>query len=585
MANYSILINAVINAANLQTQITTLQNQKPITIPVNVNTQQVQQSLQQIQNQVPAGGLQLFNANSGVNAIEEARIAFQGLVKDIGQINNISVLSADQGATVKLNSQAIIDYTNNVGIASQAVLKFNETAKGSGQGAWDQTPIIKYNQDLEQTATDIQQIAIWQDRLAGMQLGNETIIDPQTKTDIADLSAAIETFGTVGGASTKEISAGFSQVTLDIKEEKDTLTQLDAELTAHQAAVDAQTTADATAVQNRIDEDAATQKLYADRNTQIQESASAEQLAEQKTYEQKVKDWDAEAKQRAILSDAEDAAAQKDLENQAKEDQAQDNLHTKSQIIINDLEKQAQLYPEAFNSQEVQAAADALRNVTAAYDANLASENELKLAQNEYNSALAVARNQIQGTTGDSITFGGVIDSVTRKFLIWSVGMAAVMGTLNDIKQGIQYIEDLNKVMTETEIITGQTTEQTNQLAQAYNALATQLGVTTLDLANGALEWQREGYSASDAMKAITASTMQATLGNMDMKTSTEDMIATLHGFSMEADDAASVLDKITALSTHYTTSMEEISGAMGTVATVAKESGATYDQLASYIN
>jgi hypothetical protein len=173
----------------------------------------------------------------------------------------------------------------------------------------------------------------------------------------------------------------------------------------------------------------------------------------------------------------------------------------------------------------------------------------LSNSMNDSSMAFKAANNNVK-------SFGDMIQNDIAKVAQWGISTAIIYGTLKDIQGGIQYIKDLNVAMTEIQMVTGATSEEISKLADDYNKLATELSSTTLAVATGALEWERAGYSAADSMKLLQASTLQATLGNMNAADSTDKLIATLHGFGLEASDAMNIVSKLVALDNSYASSV-----------------------------
>ena len=60
------------------------------------------------------------------------------------------------------------------------------------------------------------------------------------------------------------------------------------------------------------------------------------------------------------------------------------------------------------------------------------------------------------------------------------------------IQQAIDTMKELDKAFTDIQMVTGDTDEQTAQLAQDYNQLAKEMGSTTKEVAEGAAEWFNE---------------------------------------------------------------------------------------------
>lgn len=74
----------------------------------------------------------------------------------------------------------------------------------------------------------------------------------------------------------------------------------------------------------------------------------------------------------------------------------------------------------------------------------------------------------------------------------YSLSIGLLHSALAQLRQGIQYVTDLNKEMVATQVIQAegaQTPEEIAALGNEYNGLAKELGATTIEVARGSLEW------------------------------------------------------------------------------------------------
>jgi len=129
-----------------------------------------------------------------------------------------------------------------------------------------------------------------------------------------------------------------------------------------------------------------------------------------------------------------------------------------------------------------------------------------------------------------------------------ALSFGIIYGALNQLKQGLQYIVDLNKELVNIQVLQvegAQTPEQIANLALQYNGLAKELGATTIEVTKGSVEWLRQGKSISETQELLRSTLMLSKLGNLDTAQSTEYLTSILNGFKLEAADATSVVDKL----------------------------------------
>lgn len=261
-----------------------------------------------------------------------------------------------------------------------------------------------------------------------------------------------------------------------------------------------------------------------------------------------------------------------------------DKISQDIQKINNQLSLMQVKNPIIYNSQDVQDNIIALESLQGMYAKGQIPLAQYRAQMDNVNSAYR--QQVIQSTTAVSATdnFGRTIEKNTQKVFQWMIATTLIYGSLKEIGKAIQYIEDLNKEMTNIQIVTGASSSTISNLANQYNALAKEIGATTLEVAKGSLEWARQGKTAEETSVLLKDSMMMSKLANLDAAQSTEYMTSIMNGFKLSVNDMLPALDKLVALDNAYATSVGEISSAMQYSAAVANQAGVSYDQLAAYI-
>ena len=181
-------------------------------------------------------------------------------------------------------------------------------------------------------------------------------------------------------------------------------------------------------------------------------------------------------------------------------------------------------------------------------------------------------------------SWGTEIGVAIKRSIEWAGAMTLLYGTLRQVQAGVQYIKDLNKELVNIQLVTGASTDDVSKMAAGFNNLARELGSTTREVANGSLEWFRQGKTAQETTILLRDSTMMAKLANLDAAQSTEYMTSIMNGFQMQAEDMSKVLDTLVNLDNNYATSVGEIADAMQRSSNSDKQSGVSLETLASYI-
>lgn len=237
--------------------------------------------------------------------------------------------------------------------------------------------------------------------------------------------------------------------------------------------------------------------------------------------------------------------------------------------------QELQEYDDALDSQvkKEREEAEAAGVSAKALDDKAAKYEKLKRMSDLNTDAKSKKNNTIWGSL--DMTFTGMFNQLMRGGLAFKL--------VGKVKQGIQQITQsvmqLNKALTDIQIVTGDTETETQNLLSGYSKLGKQIGATTLEVANAANSWLRQGYSVSQVNDLVTSSLYLSKLGMIDSGQATEYMTSMLHGFKLEAEDAMEVVDKLTAVDMKAATSAGEIAQALQQFATTAQLSGVNMDE------
>lgn len=181
----------------------------------------------------------------------------------------------------------------------------------------------------------------------------------------------------------------------------------------------------------------------------------------------------------------------------------------------------------------------------------------------------------------------GLTSQITQnvaKVIQWAVATTMIYGSLKALGEGVEYVKELDKALTNISIVTGKTRQETTELGLEYNRMAQRMGVTTAEIAEGSLEWFRQGKTVEETSKLMQSSLMMSKLGNMEAAQATEYLTSVLNGFKFEAEDASMVVDKLVAVDNSAATSVAELASALQRSSNSAQQAGVDFDTLVAYI-
>lgn len=167
-----------------------------------------------------------------------------------------------------------------------------------------------------------------------------------------------------------------------------------------------------------------------------------------------------------------------------------------------------------------------------------------------------------------------------NNFMSYGLVNNAMNAMTTAIRQSIDTVIELNTAMTDVQMVTGESAEQTAELAHQYSQMAKELGATTTEVANGAAEWLRQGKSVAETNQLLESSMILSKVGAIESSRATELLTSTLNGYKKEANEAMHVVDAMSAVDLAAATSVEELAVALQSTANMARVNGVGFEQL-----
>ena len=194
------------------------------------------------------------------------------------------------------------------------------------------------------------------------------------------------------------------------------------------------------------------------------------------------------------------------------------------------------------------------------------------------------ALKQTRGATSIWDVMANDIRRATMRVADFGIAAKILNKIPQDIQKVIQYTKELDAAMTNIRVVTGATAEEAQILARRYTQLAKELGITTVEVANSANEWARQGYEAEQANQLIIASSKLAKLGMISTTEATKDLTSAIKGFKLSTEDAMSVVDKLTKVDQVAAISAGNLAEGLARVATTAQQAKLSLDVTAAMV-
>ena len=157
-------------------------------------------------------------------------------------------------------------------------------------------------------------------------------------------------------------------------------------------------------------------------------------------------------------------------------------------------------------------------------------------------------------------------------------GLSRVMG---QIRQGIQYVKEIDTALTELKKVTDETDATYKRFLQTASQASSEIGSTIVDFTNATADFARLGYSITEATDLAKAASIYKNVGDgiNSVSDASESIISTMKAFGIEANDAIGIVDRFNEVGNNFAISSTGIGEALQRSASALYESGNTIDE------
>lgn len=202
------------------------------------------------------------------------------------------------------------------------------------------------------------------------------------------------------------------------------------------------------------------------------------------------------------------------------------------------------------------------------------------------------ARTAIEATAGEAKevtgTFKAFWNELKGKFK--SIGSYLIASfsfqeVIQVVRQGIQYVREIDSALTELKKVTDETDASYNQFLKDMAKTGSVIGATIADLTTMASEWARLGYSMEESAKLAESTAILLNVSEFQSATeASEALISTMQAFQYTADDSMHVVDILNEVGNNYAISSDGIATALQDSASALMEGGNNLEQATALV-
>ena len=126
----------------------------------------------------------------------------------------------------------------------------------------------------------------------------------------------------------------------------------------------------------------------------------------------------------------------------------------------------------------------------------------------------------------------------------WGLIASGFSQIMNAAHQAAQYVQDLDKSLTNIMMVSGETRENMNAFAKSANEIAQRLGGTTTQMTEATKVFIQQGLSLEQSSRLAEYSVHLANVSEQDSATASDEITAYKNAFKIDLDDLGNAISK-----------------------------------------
>lgn len=208
-----------------------------------------------------------------------------------------------------------------------------------------------------------------------------------------------------------------------------------------------------------------------------------------------------------------------------------------------------------------------------------------KVAVDNLRTSIIETAGDTQVATSKWGSFFNELKNKARGITTYLISMTGFQEIWQQIRQGVQYVREIDGALTELKKVTSETDATYNKFLQSMSKTAGVVGSTVSELTTMAAEWARLGYSIEEAGKLAESTAILLNVSEFENATdASEALISTMQAFQYTADESQHVVDILNEVGNNFAVSSDGLAIALQDSASALMEAGNNLEQSVALI-
>lgn len=180
-------------------------------------------------------------------------------------------------------------------------------------------------------------------------------------------------------------------------------------------------------------------------------------------------------------------------------------------------------------------------------------------------TAVTGFKKEMQAAGNVGRTAFGEIGNMLTKFGSWIMAGTVVMGAINNFRQMITNVKELDSSMVELRKVTDLTESTYAKFMDTASRSAKAVGSSVSEFINATADFARLGFNLQDATQLANVSSVYKNVGDgiTDIGEASQSIISTLKAFNIEASDSIKIVDMFNAVGNNFAISSKGVGDAL----------------------
>lgn len=170
----------------------------------------------------------------------------------------------------------------------------------------------------------------------------------------------------------------------------------------------------------------------------------------------------------------------------------------------------------------------------------------------------------MQGTTKRTETFFEASARKMKEISSYVTGMGLISRGMQENRQGITYVREIDSALTELKKVTDETEESYDRFLQTASKTAAKVGSTVKDVVSSTADFARLGYSMQEAATMAENAQLLMNVSEFDdISKATDTLISAMQAFNYSADETLHVVDVFNTIGNNYAISTADLADSL----------------------